>query len=160
VPRFFFDYFDGKQLYEAEADDALDLPDADAAYLEAFRAAIEVWGEALRDRRNPILDCFKVRDRNGVVILELPFAEVLESSRGGARRPLPVRLRNCDPRRVHDQVERGRRIVEEQRARIDRLKALRRDTGEAERTLDTFNNVLGSFEDILTSVQAIRRTSA
>jgi hypothetical protein len=50
--------------------------------------------------------------------------------------------------------------VEEQRARIDRLKALRRDTGEAERTLDTFNNVLGSFEDILTSVQAIRRTSA
>ena len=80
IPLFFFDYFDGQQLHEAEV--GVELRDADAAYLEAFKAATEIWGEALRERRNPYSDAFRIRDRTGAVVLELPFAEVLESSRG------------------------------------------------------------------------------
>jgi hypothetical protein len=44
IPLFFFDYFDGQQLHEAE--DGIELRDADAAYLEAFKAATDIWGEA------------------------------------------------------------------------------------------------------------------
>ncbi|MBV9626555.1 MAG: hypothetical protein JO230_00530 [Xanthobacteraceae bacterium] len=157
VPRFFFDYFDGRQFYPAEVGDGIDLPDAEAAYLEAFQAAVEVWGEALREGRNPILDCFRVRGQDGIVVLELPFVEVLESSRGGARRPPPLALRNYDPRRAHEQVERGRRIMQEQQNRVDRLKAQQRDTSEAERTLDTFANVVVIMEEVLRSVDAMRR---
>jgi hypothetical protein len=51
--------------------------------LEAFRAATDMWGEALRERRNPTLDYFRIRDRTGGVVLELPFTEVLESTREG-----------------------------------------------------------------------------
>ena len=89
IPLFFFDYFDGQQLHEAE--DGVELCDADAAYLEAFKAATEIWGEALQGRRNPRSDAFKIRDRTGVVVLELPFAEVLESSRGRRLRGAPER---------------------------------------------------------------------
>jgi len=157
MPLYFFDYFDGNQLHEAQGADGLDLPDAEAAFLEAFKAATEIWGEALRERRNPVLDYFQVRDHTGVVVLELPFAEVLESSRGRWQRP-PVQLSNY--RRAHDQIERGRKIVEEQRDRLERLKARRHDTIMAERTLDTFTSVLVTYEGILNSVQAIRRTAS
>ena len=159
IPRFFFDYFDGSELHEAEADDGLELSDANAAFLEAFKAATEVWSEAVRARRNPMFDYFRIRDRNGVVILELPFSEVLESGRGG--RPIlpPVRLRSDEAQRVHRQLERGRKIVADQRDRVARLKALQRDTAVAERTLDNFTNVLTIFEKVLSSVQALQRVA-
>jgi hypothetical protein len=80
IPQFFFDYFDGRLLEEDQY--GLEFPDVDAAYLEAFRAATDIWGEALRERRNPTLDYFRIRDRTGVVVLELPFTEVLESTGG------------------------------------------------------------------------------
>ena len=83
----FFDYFDGQQLHESE--DGLELRDVDAAYLEAFKAATEIWGEALRARRNPHADAFSIRDGTGIVVLELPFAEILESSRGRRLRSRP-----------------------------------------------------------------------
>jgi hypothetical protein len=127
--------------------------------LEAFKAATEIWGEAVRERRNPMLDYFKIRDQNNVLILELPFAEVLESSRGGSRRLPPLRLRNDEVQRAHNQLEKGRKIVADQRDRVARLKALQRDTTVAERTLDNFTNVMTSFEKVLSSVQAIRRVS-
>jgi hypothetical protein len=92
IPLFFFDYFDGQQLHEAE--DGVELRDADAAYLEAFKAASEIWGEALRGRRNPEFDAFRIRDTTGVVVLELPFAEVLESTRGPTR---TLRRNAADP---------------------------------------------------------------
>jgi hypothetical protein len=127
--------------------------------LEAYKAATEIWGEAVRERRNPMLDYFRIRDRNGKVVLELPFSEVLESGSGGLRPLPPVQLRDDAAQRVHRQLERGRRIVADQRDRLARLKALRRDTTEAERTLDNFTNVLTSFEKVLSSVHALRGTA-
>jgi hypothetical protein len=157
MARYFFDYFNGEALDQDQ--DGLELPDAEAAFLEAFKAATEMWGESVRERRNPIFDYFQIRDQSGVVVLELPFAEVLESSRGRRQRP-PVRLDKSEALRAHDRVERGRKLVEDQRDRLERLKARRSDTTEAERTLDTFTSVLVTFESILNSVQAIRRTAS
>jgi hypothetical protein len=74
------------------------------------------------------------------------------------RVPLP-RLKNDDVQRAHTQLEKGRKIVADQRDRVARLKALHRDTTVAERTLDNFSNVVTSFEHVLSSVQAIRRIS-
>jgi hypothetical protein len=127
--------------------------------LEAFKAATEIWGEAVRERRNPSLDYFKIRDQNGVLIFELPFAEVLESSRGGSRRLPSRRLRNDEVQRAYNQLEKARKIVADQRDRVARLKALHRDTAVAQRTLDNFTNVVTSFENVLSSVYAIRRVS-
>jgi hypothetical protein len=154
MPRFFFDYFDGEHFDEDQ--EGLELFDADTAYLEAFKAATDMWGEAVRERRNPTLDCFRIRDQTGVVVLELPFAEVL----GRLRRPRPVRVRDYDAQRAYHQVERGRKIVEDQRDRLERVRTSGRDTTEAERTLDTFATVLLTFEDTLNSLQAIRRTTS
>jgi hypothetical protein len=85
VPQFLFDYFDGKHVHTAL--DAIELPDLDTAYLEAFKAATDMWGEALRQRRNPSSDCFLISDRNGGVVMEVPFAEITESTRGAPLQP-------------------------------------------------------------------------
>jgi hypothetical protein len=61
----------------------------DTAYLEAFRAATEMWIEALREVRNPSRQRFEIRDDFGRVVLDLPFYEIIESAKGGRRRAPP-----------------------------------------------------------------------
>jgi hypothetical protein len=152
LPRYFFDYFDGEQLHEADADDGIDLPDTDSAYLEAFQAATEMWGEAIRDRRNPTSDYFRVRDSSGTVVLEVPFAEILESSKGGrlARRPETEKpTAESKEELAWRHVAKGRRIVADQRTRVERLKEQGRNTENAERILALFTQSLVIFEDHL-----------
>ena len=158
IPLFFFDYFDGQQLHQAE--DGLEFRDVDAAYLEAFKAATEIWGEALRARRNPLADAFSIRDATGIVVLELPFAEILESSRGR-------RLQSAPKRRVPStnvalefgaqSVRKGRRIVVDQQNRVEFLKMHGRDSREAERTLGLFTRSLAIFEDYLKTLRTAQR---
>ncbi len=87
IPRFFFDHYDSQGI--TRDDEGVDLPDLDTAYLEAFWAATEMWIEALRQVRNPSDERFEIRDAAGVVVLVLPFSEVLESGRGAKRRYPP-----------------------------------------------------------------------
>jgi len=61
------------------------FPDLDIAYLDAFRAATEMWIEALADGRNPSRQRFEIRDVTGQVLLVLPFSEILESGKGTRR---------------------------------------------------------------------------
>lgn len=154
IPLFFFDYFDGQQLHQAE--DGLELRDVDAAYLEAFKAATEIWGEALRARRNPYADAFSIRDGTGIVVLELPFAEVLESSR---RLRLPPKRKAPSTSAALEfaarSVRKGRRIVVDQQNRVEFLKLQGRDSREAERTLALFTRSLAIFEDYLATVQTL-----
>jgi hypothetical protein len=157
IPLFFFDYFDGQQLHQAE--DGLELRDVDAAYLEAFTAATEIWGEALRARRNPDADAFRIRDRTGMVVLELPFTEILESSRG-RRLPSPPKRVPSTSAAVEfaaQSVSKGRRIVVDQQNRVAFLKMLGRDSREAERTLGLFTRSLAIFEDYLNTIRTMQR---
>ena len=50
-----------------------------------------MWVDAIRERRNPSRDCFRIRDETNSVILELPFIKILE--RGGDLRQNSARGR-------------------------------------------------------------------
>jgi hypothetical protein len=60
----------------------LDLPDVETAYLEAFKAAEEMWSELLADGLDPLTRSFEISE-GGQVLLTLPFREVLERARKG-----------------------------------------------------------------------------
>ena len=80
MPQFFFNFRDEDGLDRDE--EGLDLPDVDAAYLEAFEAAKEMWIEAIRDMRNPTRQSFEVADADGNTLVIVPFGEVIASLKG------------------------------------------------------------------------------
>jgi hypothetical protein len=51
------------------------------AFLEAFRGAQELWSELLRDRQDPRRYAYEITDARGVILMEVPFVEILESCR-------------------------------------------------------------------------------
>jgi hypothetical protein len=53
-----------------------DLPDAEAAYLEACDTALEISYEMLRKRLDPSRHAFEITDEGGSLLFEVPFAEV------------------------------------------------------------------------------------
>ncbi len=155
MPRFFFDYRDKRGVL-APDEDGLDLPDFETAYLEAYRAAIDMWAEARREGHDPGAACFEIKDQHGNAVLELPIAEVLN-------RPLTV-----EPRRVLPAVEPPRshasrssadqnialveRHIADQRGRIVRLLSSNCDAGlleQAERLLNTLLDTEAIFRRAL-----------
>jgi hypothetical protein len=106
----------------------LDLPDLETAYLEAFKAAREMWSELLAEGSDPLSRCFEIADERGRSLLTLPFAEVLEQARkDGATLP---RLRQSlqaesDQRRVlmaslREYVENIRKTTEGAQKAVER----------------------------------------
>ncbi|WP_114946771.1 DUF6894 family protein [Microvirga calopogonii] len=88
MPRFYFHLRTAQGLKPDEI--GLELPDVETAYLEAFQTALEMWPDLLRKREDPTRNTFEITDDLGHVIQTLPFAEVLDSTRGHtARRKLP-----------------------------------------------------------------------
>jgi hypothetical protein len=53
-----------------------ELASAEAAYLAACDAALDMSYEMLRERRDPARHTFEVADEQGQVVFEIPFAEV------------------------------------------------------------------------------------
>jgi len=53
-----------------------ELASAEAAYLAACDAALDMSYEMLRERRDPAGHTFEVADEQGHVVFEIPFAEV------------------------------------------------------------------------------------
>lgn len=80
MPQFFFNFRDEDGLDRDQ--EGLDLPDLDAAYMEAFEAAKEMWIEAIRDMRNPMRQSFEVAGAAGNTLIVVPFGEVLASLKG------------------------------------------------------------------------------
>jgi hypothetical protein len=76
MTQFYFDYRDHDGHSEID-DTGVDLLDLEAAYLEAYHAAIDLWAEARHAGRNLSRDQFLIRDENGRILVELPFAEAL-----------------------------------------------------------------------------------
>jgi hypothetical protein len=56
----------------------LEFANLETAYLEAFRAAREMWTELLAERSNPLIRAFEIADEDGQILLTLPFREVLD----------------------------------------------------------------------------------
>jgi hypothetical protein len=105
IPRFFFDLYENERLCRDE--DGIELPDAEAAFMEAFKAATEMWGEALRARRDPRGDLFKIRDGSGRLIIEVPFIEKKPTIQEGRHaRPKPGTT-GAASRKVHPSSSRA-----------------------------------------------------
>jgi hypothetical protein len=87
MPRYYFAFREGDAL--SLDDQGLELDSLESAYLQAFRAAQEMWGDRVLTRRDPLICAFEISDQSGTHLLTLPFSEVLDSCRGkGTQRDL------------------------------------------------------------------------
>jgi len=80
MPIFFFDFREGEKL--SIDDVGIEFPDVETAYLEAFRAAQEIWFERLRQRQDPLICAFEIRDSARNLLLVLKFDEILGTNPG------------------------------------------------------------------------------
>ena len=87
MPRFFFHLRTARDLSPDEI--GLELPDVEAAYLEAFNTARLMWSDLLAEREDPTRNVFEIADELGHIVQTVPFAEVLDSTRGRMARRLP-----------------------------------------------------------------------
>ena len=130
MQRFFFDF--------READDRVpdaegtELANVDEAYLEAFRAAQEMWSELLTQRRDPHRCRFEVRSADAVVLFVLPFHEILDSCSVHHTAPLArtfeqLAATHSYARRVPSefalQIQTTHRVLEQSRELLRRVKS-------------------------------------
>lgn len=107
---------------ESSKDDiGTDLPNAEAAYLEACDTALELSYEMLRERLDPSRHAFEITDAEGHLVFELPFAEV---TRPADRMPRRGDLRAS----IHRQHEHTFRIISELRTNFDQTQSLLKST--------------------------------
>ncbi len=86
MPLFFFDFRQGDE--HVPDTEGIAFASTEDAYLEAVEAAQEMWGDLLRNRRDPRRCLFEVRDANRELLFILPFQELIDSCRD-RRRPAP-----------------------------------------------------------------------
>lgn len=75
MARFFFHYWDGSG-YRMDCEGS-ELPDANAAYMEAFETAQQLAIDLIREGSNAMRPQMEVNDATGRRVFELPFSEVL-----------------------------------------------------------------------------------
>jgi len=86
MPCFYFHLRAAQGLSPDEM--GLELPNVEAAYLEAFKTARDMWADLLRKREDPTQYSFEITDSLGQVIETPPFSEVLDSTEGHSWRTL------------------------------------------------------------------------
>jgi hypothetical protein len=101
MPLFFFHLRGGAEGLNLDQD-GLDLPNVEAAYLEAHQTALDMTQEWLRKRQNPRGYAFEIMSATGEVVVELPFSEALDRQAG--RRPANL------PRAIKMAIARGDRM--------------------------------------------------
>jgi hypothetical protein len=57
--------------------EGIEFPSIEAAYLDAYHAAIDMWADARHKGRDLSRHGFVIRDAAGQPVMELPIAEVL-----------------------------------------------------------------------------------
>jgi hypothetical protein len=77
MPRYFFDFRQGRDRC-ADAQ-GTDFANVEQAYLEAVKAAQDMWSELLRQRQDPRHCVFEVRNSKHELLFVLPFQEVMDS---------------------------------------------------------------------------------
>lgn len=77
MSRFFFDFRQGVDL--ATDHEGIEFPGMEEAYLDAYEAALDMWSELLRQRRDPTLCYFEVRNEARELLFTLPFSEVMDA---------------------------------------------------------------------------------
>ena len=103
MPRYFFHYHQGEEL--SPDDQGLEFDSVEAAYLSAYKGALDMWSELMRMRLDPRDSAFEVTDAQNRQMFVLPFAEVLDSCKSADRRS-----------EVHDVKPTVRRVLERTKA--------------------------------------------
>jgi hypothetical protein len=123
MPHYFFDF---RQAGVFTPDTlGMEFPAPEDAYLEAFSAAQEMWGELLKERRDPHRCRFEIRNASGQVLFEIPFQEVIDCCTDRRAIPLHRTFENLThtsnyAKRVSDEfveeLRRLRQMLQESRA--------------------------------------------
>jgi hypothetical protein len=119
MARYFFHLVSPGQC--SRDDIGTELPNAEAAYLEACDTAIELSYEMLRERQDPSRHTFEITDSDGHMVFELPFAEV---TRPAERVPPRADLRAS----IHRHHEHASGIISELRANFGQTQSLLQST--------------------------------
>lgn len=89
-------FFDFRQGNDRAVDtEGTEFPDSEQAYLEAFRAAEDMWSDLLRQRQDPRRCSFDVCDGQRNILFTLPFQEVLDSCRDSQPKSLQDNFRKA-----------------------------------------------------------------
>jgi hypothetical protein len=80
VQRFYLNLRCG-DLTVAPDEEGAEFASIEEAYLESFKGAQELWPEMLRNRQDPRQYIYEITDGCGAMLMELPFAEVVECCR-------------------------------------------------------------------------------
>jgi hypothetical protein len=72
MPRFFFDYRDGRGCLERD-DDGVESPSLQVAYEDAAQAAVDMHTDACCEGQCATEDAFEIRDESGRLVVVLPF---------------------------------------------------------------------------------------
>jgi hypothetical protein len=124
--RFYFHFRDQGKL--SIDDVGMDYTSLEAAYLDAFAAARDMWHERLVEQHDPRDCAFEITDAAGRVLMTLPFAEVLEAChRGGADRPPHKRAGLVT---ALESFERHQRLREEMGVQLQLVRASLQKTRE------------------------------
>ena len=120
MPQFYFNY--RKASGDIDRDDqGIELADFETAYLEAYRAAIDMFAEARRAGLSLDFDSIEVCDASNRSLLDLTIEEVI-----GHLSPPP------QPRRdnlvgIGTHIAHGSQRIADQRVRVSRLEAIGSD---------------------------------
>src|SRR5262249_30992254 len=136
--RYYFHLRIGQEL--SPDDLGMDLPDLDSAYLEAFQAAQDMWGELLAQRSDPLIRSFEIADEKGRVVLILPCGEVLDRAR---KRPV----------HLPEQVRSAQALLERTRTLTG---ALREEISAAKQIIESARETMRESRTVLQRVPAPR----
>src|SRR5262249_35392423 len=97
VQRFYLNLRRGEGSV-APDDEGTEFASIEEAYLELFKGAQELWPELLRNRQDPRQYVYDITDGDGAVLMELPFAEIVDSCRrvGAAAMSAPPKPSGAD----------------------------------------------------------------
>jgi hypothetical protein len=130
MPRFYFHLRTDQGV--SRDTDGIDFESINEAYLDAFRAATDLWRELLHARKDPRLHAFEITDASGEVLVVLPFTEVLDTASA------PRKARHSTSRAFASAQETFRRNSALTDAIVSEIRAARNHLDQARVLLSSF----------------------
>lgn len=130
-------------------------PDVERAYLEACRALPDLAAEILRARKDPMRFAFEIENEDRVLLLTVPFCELLSARQRPPVRPIGDRARDAEEYR-RKRLREGDARIRRQREIVAMLHARELDTTLARQTLDAFEKTHSLMSARFDEQQAVR----
>lgn len=92
MPKFFFHYREDNDYSTDEQ--GIEFESVEDAYLNAYEGAVDMWGELLKERRDPRRSAFEVTNDKGQLLFVFPFTEALDVCRNPSRIKNPFGTRS------------------------------------------------------------------